>query len=166
MQSRGWKQASSPRVSDEQVGLQREKWEETELELSPTTHSEGAEDGLHDARRRLSETNGETNPAATARKDWSAVDDVTSNKETGERKLDVEGPESDCNSDESERMKSWDVHWSQTKWAVKTMRFARKLAPWQKVNHFRNSKELCRKASSTTTADTATADGECSVTLL
>ncbi|CAM9175154.1 unnamed protein product, partial [Sphacelaria rigidula] len=25
------------------------------------------------------------------------------------------------------------------------MRFARKLAPWQKVNHFRNSKELCRK---------------------
>eukprot|EP00752_Nemacystus_decipiens_P018709 g16773.t1 len=25
------------------------------------------------------------------------------------------------------------------------MRFARKLAPWQKVNHFRNSNELCRK---------------------
>ncbi|CAN0248950.1 unnamed protein product, partial [Hapterophycus canaliculatus] len=39
----------------------------------------------------------------------------------------------------------WDLHWSYTKWAVETMRFARNLAPWQKVNHFRNSNELCRK---------------------
>ncbi|CAM9884590.1 unnamed protein product, partial [Choristocarpus tenellus] len=39
----------------------------------------------------------------------------------------------------------WDVHWSYMKWAVETMRFAKLLMPWQKVNHFRNSKELCRK---------------------
>ncbi|CAN0145335.1 unnamed protein product, partial [Discosporangium mesarthrocarpum] len=37
----------------------------------------------------------------------------------------------------------WDVHWSYMKWAVETMRFARRLMPWQRVNHFRNSKELC-----------------------
>lgn len=41
--------------------------------------------------------------------------------------------------------RQWDVHWSYTKWAVETMRFAKKLAPWQRVNHFRNSNELCRK---------------------
>ncbi|CAM9413152.1 unnamed protein product [Chrysoparadoxa australica] len=40
---------------------------------------------------------------------------------------------------------NWDLHWSYMRWAVETLRWARNLQPWQRVNHFRNSKELCRK---------------------
>jgi hypothetical protein len=41
--------------------------------------------------------------------------------------------------------KQWDCQWSGARAAVEVLRFTKRLAPWQRVNHFRNSKELCRK---------------------
>ncbi|CAM9597532.1 unnamed protein product, partial [Phaeothamnion confervicola] len=37
------------------------------------------------------------------------------------------------------------MHFSHVRWAIQTLRWAKTLMPWQRCNHFRNSKELCRK---------------------
>lgn len=141
MKSRGWKPACPPRVSDAELTMTgRDK-------LGPT-EEQTAEAGLEQPQEELEGIREDT-----------CIHTLNSNEygsEESNSRPDIIGAENaaeltggpDRKDGEMASEKQWDVHWSYTKWAVETMRFARKLAPWQKVNHFRNSKELCRKVLS------------------
>jgi hypothetical protein len=58
---------------------------------------------------------------------------------------DIDNSSSSSNSDATATPTQWDCQWSGARAAVEVLRFTKRLAPWQRVNHFRNSKELCRK---------------------
>jgi len=38
----------------------------------------------------------------------------------------------------------WDMHWADREWVYEVFDTGH-LLPWQRVNHFRNGRELCRK---------------------
>lgn len=120
---------------EEQSNIQEASWDEQGLALKeiPEAGLEQPEDGSGQA-----DVNDSSSPLDCKR--WAAEESNGSQAGTGEDIMAITPKDG-----EVVREKQWDVHWSYTKWAVETMRFARKLAPWQKVNHFRNSKELCRK---------------------
>lgn len=124
---------------EEQVDMQEASWDEQGLALK-----EIPETGLErpEAESWQAETSGSCSPLDC--KEWTG-EESNGNKVSTGGDIIAAVEEPDPKDGELVREKQWDVHWSYTKWAVETMRFARNLAPWQKVNHFRNSKELCRK---------------------
>lgn len=136
MESRGWKPSCPLRVPDEDLtNPYVEHWEEGSDIID-----------VHEANSsRREEPHRCILPAV------AAADHSDGNGAAGPPSSDtpttVAPPqqENHCASSSGRASQAWDLHWSYTKWAVETMRFARKLAPWQKVNHFRNSSELCRK---------------------
>jgi tubulin polyglutamylase TTLL9 len=38
----------------------------------------------------------------------------------------------------------WDMHWAEREWVYEVFDTMH-LQPWQRINHFRNGRELCRK---------------------
>ncbi|CAM9174701.1 unnamed protein product [Ectocarpus fasciculatus] len=150
MESRGWKPSCPPRVPDECLTVPHvDSWEEPTNGFDPA----GPGCGQPDERDRLALPAvfvAQAEDGATGRED-DPCGDSDHNMHASEITLPQQ-QEDDNDSDNDDVIVSstrpcqpWDLHWSYTKWAVETMRFARKLAPWQKVNHFRNSNELCRK---------------------
>lgn len=137
--SRGWMPACPPRVSDEELtNPYVEAWEENGDRIVPAATSP--------LERETAMLCLEAYPKP-AREDCTATPlssepPPSTMPEPGQRH-DEKGSEAPG------RGRQWDIHWSYTKWAVETMRFARKLMPWQRVNHFRNSNELCRKVNHT-----------------
>ena len=138
MESRGWKPSCPPRVPDEELTTPYVDWEETE----DMTDSRGANSSPPEELHRcilpsvaVADHGGGISGAIGS----SACDVPTMVAPLQQDSRNSSTPSSGRAS------QAWDLHWSYTKWAVETMRFARKLAPWQKVNHFRNSNELCRK---------------------
>lgn len=134
MESRGWKPSCPPRVLDE------------DLTTPYVDHWEENNDDIVDPREENSdreEPHQHILPAvAAAGHDGGGKGPLSSGIPTA---LAPSQQEKSCAPSSGRASQAWDLHWSYTKWAVETMRFARKLAPWQKVNHFRNSNELCRK---------------------
>lgn len=137
MESRGWKSSCPPRVPDEDLTTPYvDSFEENDHGIDPLGGNYGRRDEPHQSIL----------PAVVA------ADESGVHNDMGPFSGDVlptrtpQQKENDCVQQQPERAnRVWDLHWSYTKWAVETMRFARKLTPWQKVNHFRNSNELCRK---------------------
>lgn len=135
MESRGWKPACPPRVPDEDLTTPHvDRWEESQgVDSCGPTYPQS-----EDQHRSIL-------PAV------AAAESGESNRNVGPYCGDMSAaavPTQLVNNFAPRPGKvgqAWDLHWSYTKWAVETMRFARNLAPWQKVNHFRNSNELCRK---------------------
>lgn len=131
MVSRGWKASCPPRVSNEELTTPYvESWEEDGTVSRPPTLSAGEQDPP-------------LQPQITPNHADGSLGDLGGSERIPAAPAAPELHEEDSAS--LRRGRQWDVHWSYTKWAVETMRFARKLAPWQKVNHFRNTNELCRK---------------------
>ena len=136
MESRGWKPACPPRVPDEELTTPYvDSWEESQ-----------DIDSFGQRYLRSNEPHRSILPAV------AAADAGEGNGSVGPFSGDmpataVPAPqlEKDSAPHPAKVSQAWDLHWSYTKWAVETMRFARNLTPWQKVNHFRNSNELCRK---------------------
>ncbi|CAM9488803.1 unnamed protein product, partial [Ectocarpus sp. 4 AP-2014] len=140
MESRGWKPSCPPRVPDDCLTVPYvDSWEEIADGFDPSRPG----CGQPDERDRLAlpaVVVAQAEDGATDREDDHCSDNMRADE------LPPQQQEYDDVVVSSTRAcKPWDLHWSYTKWAVETMRFARKLAPWQKVNHFRNSNELCRK---------------------
>ncbi|CAM9976224.1 unnamed protein product, partial [Ectocarpus sp. 13 AM-2016] len=140
MESRGWKPSCPPRVPDECLTVPYvDSWEEIADWFDPSRPG----CGQPDERDRLAlpaVVAAQTEDGAASRED----DPCSDSMRAGESPPPQEEYD-DVIVSSTRACKPWDLHWSYTKWAVETMRFARKLAPWQKVNHFRNSNELCRK---------------------
>lgn len=135
MVSREWKQACPPRVREDITIPYVETWEENDsIIYSPQQNNPGRQHEEPDTKELPEEARHECSTIEPYAGDSSAAPLVVATPE-----------QSDDDSASLGRGRQWDVHWSYTKWAVETMRFAKKLAPWQKVNHFRNSNELCRK---------------------
>lgn len=137
MESRGWKPSCPPRVPDEDLTTPYvQSWEEN----GDAIVSAELFGGLSD------EPQVHTLPEIAAATDVEDTDVVVRSSTGAVVAAEAsEQREDDCLPPSERANQSWDLHWSYTKWAVETMRFARNLAPWQKVNHFRNSNELCRK---------------------
>lgn len=138
MESRGWKPSCPPRVPDEDLTTPFvEHWEE-----APT---------IFDSRQEKASPSEEPGCILPAGLAAPAADYGNGSVAKGSFSSDIPATvvpsqqQNRCASSTGRANQAWDLHWSYTKWAVETMRFARKLAPWQKVNHFRNSNELCRK---------------------
>jgi hypothetical protein len=92
----------------------------------------------------------DSEPAVTATETASTDTDGTSS--TSQPVLteqchdtDIDSSSSNSTFEATAAPKQWDCQWSGARAAVEVLRFTKRLAPWQRVNHFRNSKELCRK---------------------
>ncbi|CAM9957939.1 unnamed protein product, partial [Scytosiphon promiscuus] len=138
MESRGWRPSCPPRVPNEDLTTPYvDSWEENgDALVYARTHG-----GVSRLRQPC------VLPEIACASDAEGTDDVVgpvTNGAISTSKASQE-PENDGLPPSERSIQTWDLHWSYTKWAVETMRFARNLAPWQKVNHFRNSNELCRK---------------------
>lgn len=137
MESRGWKPSCPPRVPDEDLTTPYvDSWEEN----GDAIVSGGPHGGRSHEPQPLAL------PEIAAATDVEDTDvDVGPLTRAASALEPPQEREKDCLTPSERANQTWDLHWSYTKWAVETMRFARNLAPWQKVNHFRNSNELCRK---------------------
>lgn len=140
MESRGWKPSCPPRVPDDCLTVPYvDSWEEIADGFDPSRPG----CGQPDERDRLALPTvvvAQAEDGATGREDDPCSDNMRASESPPQQQ-----EHDDVIVSSMRACKPWDLHWSYTKWAVETMRFARKLAPWQKVNHFRNSNELCRK---------------------
>lgn len=137
MESRGWKPSCPPRVPDEDLTTPYvDHWEETDGMID----SRGAHPSPPEEPHRY------TLPSVAVANhgdgNGGAIVPVSSDSSA---MVAPSHQENSSGPSPGRASQAWDLHWSYTKWAVETMRFARKLAPWQRVNHFRNSNELCRK---------------------
>lgn len=136
MESRGWKPSCPPRVPDEELTTPYvDSFEENDGGIDPLEKSCGQREEPHQCILPAVVAAGE----GTIQAAMGPFSDDAIPKGTPQQK------ENDSEQPLGRASRIWDLHWSYTKWAVETMRFARNLAPWQKVNHFRNSNELCRK---------------------
>lgn len=150
MESRGWKPSCPPRVPDECLTVPYvDSWEETANGFDPP----GPGCGQPDENGRLAlpaVAVAQAEDGATCHEDDPCSDKIRDSSESPP----LQQEDDDAIASSRRACQPWDLHWSYTKWAVETMRFARKLAPWQKVNHFRNSNELCRKVFQKAHAET------------
>ncbi len=137
MESRGWKPACPPRVPDEDLTTPYvDSWEESQgIDSCGPTRSQNEEQRRSILPAVAPAEAGESNAIVGPYCGDMPAEAVPTQLESN----------TNCAPHPAKVSQAWDLHWSYTKWAVETMRFARNLAPWQKVNHFRNSNELCRK---------------------